>query len=211
MSSRPTDLPRWPAAYRFVPALAAAILQFLVGFPHNIEGCFLIVPQTVTRASFCSTGADERGSRATYFPRIARALELRGPKTRHEREAIAVMAMSNSCSAWDKCVKLVASDRVLQDVLVRAARRRYEIVRRGLDHDRKDEAWSEAVREVKTHDDENDGTYGKTSVLYSYADGFKNLRVNERCSCMYSTTRISTIRIPRRLELHVDQTSTIKL
>lgn len=65
-------------------------------------------------------------------------------------------SMSGSCDTWDKCIKLISSDRPLLDVLVRGARQRYEFIRssaqsdtsRMMDNEEKAVCWSEAVREV---------------------------------------------------------------
>lgn len=67
--------------------------------------------------------------------------------------------MSGPCDTWDKCIKLISSDRALLDVLVRGARRRYEFVRgivqldtsRVMDDKEKAISWSEAIREVSIY------------------------------------------------------------
>lgn len=78
-------------------------------------------------------------------------------EARATHTSLYIQTMSGSCDTWDKCIRLISSDRALLDVLVRGARRRYEFIRssvqsdtsRIMDNEEKAACWSEAVREVR--------------------------------------------------------------
>lgn len=59
--------------------------------------------------------------------------------------------MSSSSEEWEMCVQIISSDIALLDALVRGAHQRYrqELGIEGMDRDRRAEAWSKAVREVR--------------------------------------------------------------